>query len=146
MNLDTFLFSFLCLTFKYSVRTVQLISLTSTSIKHDTDYIWYLPCIVSLCGGNSGDIQNWFGLKRRPWRARCRGQDSIMLWCNYQSLLSGWTVSLTLRQTSMYIVTYGLKKFPFRGLNIILTRPTEWVTLDYKTLYSYCFHRSYSLF
>lgn len=98
-----------------------------TSIKHDYDYIWYLPCIVSLCGGNSGDIQNLFGKKRRPWWARCRGQDSITLWCNYQSLLSGWTVSLTPRQTSMYIITCGFKKnSPFRGLNIIL-RPNDFI-------------------
>lgn len=115
----------MCLTFKYYVRTLQLIFAYFYKCQawHRLLYIWYLPCIVSLCGGNSGDIQNWFGKKRRPWCARCRGHDSITLWCNYQSLLSGWTVSLTLRQTSMYIITFGLKKKPFRGLNIILTRP-----------------------
>lgn len=64
-----------------------------------------------------------------------------MLWCNYQSLLSGWTVSLTLRQTSMYIITFGLKKKTLPGPQHHLNEAKCQITL----YCIYCFHRSYTI-
>lgn len=97
---------------------ILVVLLTSRRYMQDTDYMWYLSCIDSLCGENSDNILCWFWMKRR--RTRCRSQYRMtMWWSGNKSLFFGWTASITFRQTSVYIFTYGLP-LPLVGLNIFL--------------------------